>query len=49
VVDIKLDRSVADDVDLRSTPEFARYRHEIWTLLRQVNRRAQLEEVHQVA
>jgi NitT/TauT family transport system ATP-binding protein len=49
VVEISLDRSGADDVDLRSTPEFVRYRHEIWTLLRQVNRRAQLEEVHQVA
>jgi NitT/TauT family transport system ATP-binding protein len=49
IVDINLDRSTADDVDPRSTPEFTRHRHEIWTLLRQVNRRAQLEEVHQVA
>jgi NitT/TauT family transport system ATP-binding protein len=49
IVEISLDRSVRDDVDVRSTPEFARHRHEIWTLLRQVNRRAQLEEVEQVA
>ncbi|WP_104106136.1 ABC transporter ATP-binding protein [Nocardioides sp. 616] len=49
VITIDLDRDAPDDVDIRSTPEFAHYRHEIWTLLRQVNRRAQLNEVNQVA
>lgn len=49
VIRIELDRDAPDEVDVRSTPEFASYRHEIWTLLRQVNRRAQLEEVDQVA
>ena len=49
VVDIDLDRDVAADTDVRSTPEFAAYRHEIWALLRQVNRRSTLEEVEKVA
>jgi NitT/TauT family transport system ATP-binding protein len=56
VVTIDLDRSAASDVDVRSTPEFARYRHEIWTLLRQANKTAadastdsHLEEVERVA
>jgi NitT/TauT family transport system ATP-binding protein len=51
VVRIDLDRSTAADVDVRSTPEFARYRHEIWMLLRQANKSAEshLEEVERVA
>lgn len=49
LVDIDLDRSGAADEDLRSTPAFAAYRHEIWALLRQATRRARLEEVDQVA
>ncbi len=49
VVDIHLDRQAPDDVDVRSTPEFAHYRHEIWSLLRELNRRATLEEVERVA
>ncbi|RYB94327.1 ABC transporter ATP-binding protein [Nocardioides oleivorans] len=55
LVEIDLDRTAAADVDVRSTPEFARYRHEIWTLLRQANKSAQdpadhhLEEVERVA
>ncbi|PXY29031.1 ABC transporter ATP-binding protein [Prauserella coralliicola] len=39
VVDIVLDRTAAEDI--RSTPEFARYRHEIWTLLHDEVVRAQ--------
>ncbi|MFT3877358.1 MAG: ABC transporter ATP-binding protein [Propioniciclava sp.] len=35
VVDVDLDRSSAQESDLRATPEFARYRHEIWSLLRE--------------
>jgi NitT/TauT family transport system ATP-binding protein len=35
VIDVDLDRSRAIDVDLRATPEFAAYRHRIWTLLRE--------------
>ncbi|MFF5986597.1 ABC transporter ATP-binding protein [Prauserella flavalba] len=43
VVDIQLDRSAAEDI--RSAPEFARYRHEIWTLLHdEVVRAQQLEK-----
>jgi NitT/TauT family transport system ATP-binding protein len=55
IVSIDLDRTAAADVDVRSTPEFARYRHEIWTLLRQANKSAahesdsHLEEVERVA
>jgi NitT/TauT family transport system ATP-binding protein len=57
LVDIELDRTGAADEDLRSTPQFAAYRHEIWSLLRSANRaadaqarrRVPLEEVHQVA
>jgi NitT/TauT family transport system ATP-binding protein len=33
VVDIDLDRPTGGRTDLRSTPDFARYRHEIWSLL----------------
>jgi len=35
IVTIELDRSRAEDVDVRATPEFAEYRHHIWSLLRQ--------------
>ncbi|QCX26286.1 ABC transporter ATP-binding protein [Nocardioides jishulii] len=50
LVDIQLDRSGGADVDIRSTPQFAHYRHEIWTLLRQANRRSSTPEgVTQVA
>jgi NitT/TauT family transport system ATP-binding protein len=35
VIEVDLDRSHANDVDLRATPEFAAYRHRIWTLLRE--------------
>ena len=51
LVRVDLDRSAAQDVDVRSTPEFARYRHQIWTLLRQASTLAQthLEEVERVA
>ncbi|MFS0886247.1 ABC transporter ATP-binding protein [Aeromicrobium sp. 179-A 4D2 NHS] len=35
IVTIDLDRSRAEDVDVRATPEFAEYRHHIWSLLRQ--------------
>ncbi|MFI9818051.1 ABC transporter ATP-binding protein [Saccharothrix variisporea] len=35
----------ADTVDLRSSPEFGRYRHEIWTLLHDEVARAQKEVV----
>ena len=35
VIDVQLDRSRANDLDLRATPEFAAYRHRIWTLLRE--------------
>ncbi len=48
-LDIALDRSSYEE-DVRSTPEFARYRHQIWTLLRHPGASsAQLEEVHRVA
>jgi NitT/TauT family transport system ATP-binding protein len=57
LIDIELERTGAADEDLRSTPQFAAYRHEIWSLLRSANRaadaqarrRVPLEEVHQVA
>lgn len=49
VLDVHLDRSAAVEEDLRSTPAFATYRHEIWTALRHADRRAQLEEVERVA
>ncbi|RJS46685.1 ABC transporter ATP-binding protein [Nocardioides cavernaquae] len=35
VIEVDLDRSHANDVDLRATPEFAAYRHRIWSLLRE--------------
>jgi NitT/TauT family transport system ATP-binding protein len=44
IVDIAItDRSATDD--LRSDPEFARYRHEIWSLLRDEVRKAQTAEL----
>lgn len=35
VVHIDLDRALATDRDVRATAEFAAYRHQIWTLLRE--------------
>jgi NitT/TauT family transport system ATP-binding protein len=35
IVDIRLDRSRHTDEDVRGTPEFAAYRHQIWSLLRE--------------
>ncbi len=49
VVNIDLDRSAAGEVDIRSTPEFAAYRHLIWTTLREQPSRSHLEEVERVA
>ena len=40
VVDVELDRSAAAEVDIRSAPEFAAYRHHIWTSLREQPARA---------
>lgn len=46
---IDLDKGSPDE-DIRSTPGFAAYRREIWSLLREQNvRRVRLEEVSQVA
>ena len=49
IVKIDLDRSASDEVDIRSTPEFAAYRHLIWTTLRELPARSHLEEVERVA
>ena len=49
IVKIDLDRSATDEVDIRSTPEFAAYRHLIWTTLRELPARSHLEEVERVA
>jgi NitT/TauT family transport system ATP-binding protein len=49
VVDVELDRSAAAEDDIRSAPEFAAYRHRIWTSLREQPARAHLEEVDRVA
>jgi NitT/TauT family transport system ATP-binding protein len=35
VVDVRLDRSANAEEDIRGTAEFAAYRHEIWSLLRE--------------
>lgn len=35
VISVDIDRAGADDTDVRATPEFAEYRHHVWTLLRQ--------------
>ncbi len=48
IIDIRLDRSAAADEDLRATPEFAHYRHRIWSLLRE-QRTAPREVVTHVA
>ncbi|MFH9229716.1 ABC transporter ATP-binding protein [Streptomyces lydicus] len=48
VVPIGLDVRTATD-DLRSSPEFARYRHEIWTLLHDEVTRTQLLEKEEVS
>ncbi|MEU6812018.1 ABC transporter ATP-binding protein [Streptomyces sp. NPDC046831] len=48
VVPISLGSRTATD-DLRSSPEFARYRHEIWTLLHHEVTRAQQLEKEEVA
>ncbi|WP_433727068.1 ABC transporter ATP-binding protein [Actinoplanes sp. CA-051413] len=44
VVDVPITARSATE-DLRSDPEFARYRHEIWTLLRDEVRQARREEL----
>jgi NitT/TauT family transport system ATP-binding protein len=50
VVDIHLDRSSADqEEDPRGTQAFARYRHRVWTLLRERPARPRHEEVASVA
>jgi NitT/TauT family transport system ATP-binding protein len=49
VVDIRLDRSGAGEDDLRGTEAFARYRHHVWSLLRQRPARGRHEEVASVA
>ncbi len=35
IVDIDLDRSSVQERDVRATPEFAAYRHRVWSLLRE--------------
>jgi NitT/TauT family transport system ATP-binding protein len=45
VIDVDLDRRTAGDRDLRATPEFAAYRHRIWTLLREQQVAASAEEL----
>ena len=48
-LDIRLDRTPTE-TDIRSTAQFAQYRHRIWSLLRHArDRGTQLEEVHLVA
>jgi NitT/TauT family transport system ATP-binding protein len=47
VIDIRLDRSAAGEEDIRASQQFAGYRHQIWTLLR--DRRSQHSEVASVA
>ena len=44
-IDIVLDRSSAE-ADIRSTAQFAQYRHQIWTLLRHPGAGLPMEEVH---
>ncbi len=48
VLDIPLSQRGYED-DLRGSPEFARYRHEIWSLLRDEVQRAELQERGSVA
>jgi NitT/TauT family transport system ATP-binding protein len=47
-IDIPFTGSAHDD-DVRATPEFARLRHEIWTLLRDETQRAESQELRLVA
>ena len=47
VIDIRLDRSGAGEEDVRGTQAYARYRHQIWSLLRE--RTGRDEEVASVA
>lgn len=49
IIDVDLDRSRAGEEDVRATPEFADYRHRIWSLLRQQAVRPTLKEVRPVA
>jgi NitT/TauT family transport system ATP-binding protein len=49
VIDVRLDRSHADTEDVRATTEFAQYRHQIWSLLRQESTRPRLKDVRGVA
>jgi NitT/TauT family transport system ATP-binding protein len=48
VLDIPLSQRGYED-DLRGSPEFARYRHEIWSLLRDEVQRAEIQERGSVA
>jgi NitT/TauT family transport system ATP-binding protein len=48
-ITVDLDRSAAEDVDIRASTEFAAYRHRIWSLLRHQAVRPQLKEVRGVA
>ncbi|MBK1783792.1 ABC transporter ATP-binding protein [Prauserella cavernicola] len=47
IVEVDLDREAADDI--RSTPEFAQHRHEIWSLLHDEVVRAQEQEKEAVS
>jgi NitT/TauT family transport system ATP-binding protein len=47
-LDISLDRS-STETDIRSTAQFAQYRHHIWSLLRHPETAGHVEEVHRVA
>ena len=49
IVDIDLDRSGAGDRDVRATAEFAAYRHEVWTLLREEHAPSHRKEQAHVA
>lgn len=49
IIDVGLDRSRADTEDIRATTEFAEYRHQVWSLLRQESARPHLKEVRGVA
>jgi NitT/TauT family transport system ATP-binding protein len=48
VIDIPLE-SRSREEDLRATPEFARLRHEVWSLLRDEFRQAEILERHRVS
>ena len=49
IIDVRLDRSDAAERDVRATPEFAAYRHRIWSLLREQQVTAAKKEVAHVA